>query len=483
VPRNPKIPEVPTYDNRFLAFVRLLDELAAERCGNDADFYTHSAAAMSVIAEGMWWSEEQRLRALASSEARVLVDGEPYYALTQPSSIIVYGLWGAHVIPEPLYRREDMHNGPTIKLLEKRLGLVSRSMLANFASAAGALVAAMTDREAHATLCRLGFRPPSRSTLEKHVGETLEEMAVDPRALEDVAREVESIDFEVGAVTCGMDRFAARKDETLPEGPEREAKLRAREERTYQRRPPEPYTTAWRMAQSASVTLYDEFGIARRSFRYAVPADGDTKQLAARVVDDVLAIAHVFPKAPVVCIQDGAPELDVLRAQLRESLPEGVRREHVVDFHHGISYLDAVVTACEPAGDPDRMRAWYRHKLLDDDDGIDNILRHLIRRRAKYPVGSPARDAIVDAIRYCGKRRKLMRYAALRRDGLPIGSGATESGCALFQLRVKHPGSHWRDGLAGVLTARGLLLSDRWDHAFDAHHHDLLAEVTPACTA
>jgi len=73
-----------------------------------------------------------------------------------------------------------------------------------------------------------------------------------------------------------------------------------------------------------------------------------------------------------------------------------------------------------------------------------------------------------------------MRYAALRTDGLPIGSGATESGCALFQLRVKHPGSHWfPSGLAGVMTGRGLSLSDRWDAAFAAYHQTLLAEVIP----
>ena len=74
----------------------------------------------------------------------------------------------------------------------------------------------------------------------------------------------------------------------------------------------------------------------------------------------------------------------------------------------------------------------------------------------------------------------LMRYAALRRDGLPIGSGATESGCALFQLRVKHPGSHWRDDLAGVMTARGLSLSDRWELAFEAFHQMNRAEVAAA---
>lgn len=480
MPRNLKIPEVPVHDKRFLEFAHLLDELARQRCGQDADFFEQSKAAMSVIADAMWLSEERRLQALATAAPRVVVDGEPYRALSQPSSVVVHGLWGSHEIAEPLYRREGVHNGPTVKPLEKRLGLASRSLLADLASAAGGLMASLTDREAHAVLVRLGFRPPSRSTLDKRAGGMLDEMALDPRALEEASRGSEVIDFEVGAISCGMDRMAVRTDETLPEGPERDEKLRARAQRTYQRRPPEPYTSVWRMAPTANVTLYDDQGIPRRSVRYGIPADGDAEGLAARVVDDVLWVLEAFPQTPVVCIQDGAPDLDILRARLREFLPEGVRREHAVDFHHAIAYLDAVVTQCEPEGDPHSMRSWYRSKLLREDNGIDDILRHLRRRRAKLPHGSAARDAVVTAIRYCGKRRRLMRYAALRRDGLPIGSGATESGCALFQLRVKHPGSHWRDDLAGVMTARGLSLSDRWELAFEAFHQMSRAEVAAA---
>lgn len=356
MPRNLRIPEVPVNHKRFIEFARLLDELARERCGENPDFSAHSAAAMAVMADAMWLSEEQRLKELVTDAPRIVVDGEPYSALSQPSSVVVHGLWGSHEIEEPLFRREGVHNGPTVKPLEKRLGLANRSLLPDLASAAGTLMGSLTDRETHATLVRLGFRPPSRATLEKRVGGMLDEMAIDPRALEEASRQSEVIDFEVGAISCGMDRMAVRTDETLPEGPLREEKLRARASRVYQRRPLEPYTSAWRMAQTASVTLYDEDGIPRRSFRYGIPADGDAERLAARVVDDLLWVLDAFPKAPIVCVQDGARDLDVLRSRLREFLPEGVRREHVVDFHHAISYLDAVVAHCEPEGDPNSMR-------------------------------------------------------------------------------------------------------------------------------
>ena len=58
-----------------------------------------------------------------------------------------------------------------------------------------------------------------------------------------------------------------------------------------------------------------------------------------------------------------------------------------------------------------------------------------------------------------------MRYAVLRKVGLPIGSGATESGCnTMLNLRVKRSAEHWsEDGLQGVLTLRGIHRSERFD--------------------
>ena len=64
MPRNLKIPEVPVHDKRFLEFAHLLDELARQRCGQDADFFAQSKAARSVLADAMWLSEERRLQAL-----------------------------------------------------------------------------------------------------------------------------------------------------------------------------------------------------------------------------------------------------------------------------------------------------------------------------------------------------------------------------------------------------------------------------------
>ena len=88
----------------------------------------------------------------------MLIDGEPYKRLTQQSSSLCHGLWGAHVVHEPLYRRDDVRNGPTIHPLEAQIGIVDGSLLPDLTLAAGGLAAVQTTREVEVTLERLGFR-------------------------------------------------------------------------------------------------------------------------------------------------------------------------------------------------------------------------------------------------------------------------------------------------------------------------------------
>ena len=213
-----------------------------------------------VVGDILWLGEEQQLEDARTHAPLVEVGGERYCRVEQERhpETIYHGLWGAHRIEEPLYRLVGMRNGPTIKPLACRLGIVEGSLLPDLADAAGDLMARMTSRNTETVLARLGFRPPSRATLEKRVGGLFSSMAVCVRELESECRELEDHDFELGVVSCGLDRFATRMDEVLPEGPEREKKLsKRRAKEAYARTPPEPYTTNWRMSWVGNVTLYD----------------------------------------------------------------------------------------------------------------------------------------------------------------------------------------------------------------------------------
>jgi len=480
--RNARIPKVDRNNPELLRAHEQLARRADQLCDDPNDFWSRSKTARAVMAELMWLDEQERLEAAVTDEPEIVVDGERYRRLSQSSSLLVHGLWGAHCVREPLYRLVGVHNGPTLKPLLRKIGVVDGSLLPDLADEAGELLSRMTSREVEATLTRQGFRPPSRTTLANRLDGLLEDMSISARELEEGCREHEELDFELHAISCGLDRFAVRMDETLPEGTERDRKLaKRRPSGEYSRKPPEPYVCNWRMAWVANVTLYDERGRPRRTYRYGADAGHDVDKLVARVVDDVVHLCHERRDIHVACIQDGASDLEALRRELRLRLPEGVPRRHLVDFHHAIGYLDAVVAARDD-GDPDDLAGWYRLKLLTDDDGAAHIVEHLRRHLAEHgDETDPAlTKALAAALKYFEKRRPSMKYAQARALNLPIGSGATESTCGLMQLRVKHPGSHWRSlGLRHTMTARALLLSDRWATAFRIHHSSLRSEVRP----
>lgn len=230
------------------------------------------------------------------------------------------------------------------------------------------------------------------------------------------------------------------------------------------------------------MSLYDGEGNELRTMMYGAEAHSDQDALADRVAADILAVVAARPDVKVHCVQDAAPELRAMPEALLRALPQGKSFVELVDIEHLCrDYLDKVVDACEPEGDPHHMKSWYRSELLQDDRAIERIwtnLRRLGKRLSLERV--TARNAVAGALRYIRPRKHKMRYASHYSANLPIGSGATEGTCWQMQGRVKRPGQSWgtvedsnrvnrAPGLNGIMTTRGLVLSDRWDTAWSTH--------------
>lgn len=82
---------------------------------------------------------------------------------------------------------------------------------------------------------------------------------------------------------------------------------------------------------------------------------------------------------------------------------------------------------------------------------------------------------------YLVQQNARMRYATLRRAGLPCGSGATEAACkSVVTLRTKRSGQRWHHpGATAALTLRALHLSERlpalWSHFSGEYFTDVQA--------
>ena len=441
-----------------------------ELLGPNATYEQRRDASFEFMREVLWKDADDDLRESVTDAREVAVGDKKFRRMKQESSATYYGRWGTHHIKEALYREVGVRNGPTIKPVELRAGIVEH-MTPDMARIVGELSAERGSRALERTLRAVGHNAPSRAFLADLVTRMGTEIADGAAALERGARESEALSSEVASVSCGLDRMAVRMSE--PAAATNAARASTRSE-PYERTPPPPKDQHYRMAWVGSTSIYDAEGKELHTWRSAMEADADPAQLADRVAADVAWISSAHPDAPVHCVQDGAPELRALPEALARVLPEYTKPIEVVDFEHLMGYLDDVVDECAP-NDPHRMKDWYRNELLRDDDAIDRIQRNLKEQAKRIPDGrEAARAAVAAALSYIGKRKDKMRYASFYDNNLPIGSGATESTCWQMQQRVKLPGQQWEQGgLRGVLAIRGLVLSDRWNSAwthYAAHH-------------
>lgn len=441
-------------------------EEVRRRYGSELTFEERRDAAVAVCSDTMWLDEEDDLQTLVTGADEVEVDGERYRRLGQPSSADYHGRWGAHHVKEPLYRQVGVHNGPTIKPVELKAGIVE-GMTPDMARIVGELSAEHTSRQVVTTMRAVGLVAPGRATLEKDVKRMAHELGQQIEHLEDAARASTAVPTAVAAVSCGMDRGAVRMVE-----PVESANPVRQRSRPYQRTPPPPSERRYRMAWNGSTTLYDDKGQPLHTFRYAADASADPADLARRISADVAWVTQHYPGVPVHCIQDGASELSVLPNTLGASLPAStnVTVTNLVDFEHLMGYLEDVVDTCYP-GDPYNYKYDYRHQLLHDDGAIDRIWRKLRELgRSLPPSARKERKAVAAALSYIRRRKDRMRYATFYAKGLPIGSGDTENTVWLMQQRVKRPGQSWRPpGLRGVLVLRALVLSERWAPAWKGY--------------
>ena len=360
------------------------------------------------------------------------------------------------------------------------MGIVAGCLTPDLARIAGELAADEDSRRLERILTVVGMRPPSRAVLEKRVGTVAGDFAERVEELEEVSRTAEELPDDIASVSCGLDRFAVRMVE--PASAQTLATRPRRRRRTpYRRAAPPPQEHRWRMAWVGSVTTYDSAGKELQTRKYAVDAGADSGALAKRLAADVARVTAARPDAPVHVVQDGASELRVLPKTLARELPASTTVRTLIDFEHLARYLDAVVDACEPEGDPHNMKSWYRGELLRDDGAIDRIWRGL-RDRAKGLPGrdTQARKAVAAAMSYIRHRKPMMRYASHHANKLAIGSGATESTAWSMQQRVKRRAQSWSaPGLRGILVVRALVKSQRWHSGWQAYAASHRANVRP----
>jgi hypothetical protein len=146
----------------------------------------------------------------------------------------------------------------------------------------------------------------------------------------------------------------------------------------------------------------------------------------------------------------------------------------VLDYYHATLYITKLAEAL--FGASWRAPKWARRmrRMLKEVDGLKRVLQSASYYRNEQKLKGERQKAFAGAYRYLWKRRRHMRYADLRAQGIPIGSGVTEAGCKVVaSQRLKLSGMNWKkEGGQVVLTLRVVWLSGVWEQAWKAHLED-----------
>jgi hypothetical protein len=277
--------------------------------------------------------------------------------------------------------------------------------------------------------------------------------------VEPKVRRLEAVPQAAQGIVVGLDRTSAPMAEPSD-------KRRAPRTKPYQRRAPEPVQVNYRMAYVATVTLVDEQGESLVTRRYAIEASDSEQEMLQRAMADVRHAMRRRNDLRVAVIQDGAPEMwNLVRSALHAIQEQGilVKCYEAIDSCHLIERLGEALEliGCE-------TRQWqlqvWRQSLTEDDTAIDHIARYLQFHRTD--ARTPERlKKLNEHITYIENNNDRMRYQTLRAQGMPIGSGITESACkTVVNMRAKAAGQRWSvPGLRGTLHLRALNASDRFD--------------------
>ena len=423
----------------------------ATRTDPEGDAMSFGAAEKAVLEQVAAVSSAAMAATLSAwqpTAAEVEHDGSTWRRMNPTSRGMYFGLHGEIVIDRYLYREAGVRNGPTIVPLELRAGLVDGLWTPRAAEAVGHLAQALPSRDAEEIAATLGVLPYSRSSLHRcaeslgsHWGDIAHE------AEETLVQQM-PIPDEAATLSVSVDRVSLPMEEPLldDDGKRIDHKIHR----------------VFRMAYCGVLTLHDKEGKPLGSNRYGRMPRGGSEGMEDSLGADVDALLKRRPDLSTVGLADGAVEMQhMLDRILAGHAPKAV----AIDKYHLLEKLaDAVVSTGRDG--PGYLRSW-KADLDADDRAVEHIETRLRTWSLDYDDELP--KPLYDALTYIDNNRERMRYASMRKAGLPVGSGHVEATCkTIVSVRMKRAGARWkeRSGQA-ILNLRSLACSHRWRPAMD----------------
>jgi hypothetical protein len=443
-------------------FWRALRRVVRLRSGSHCDFRKRERVLLEVLNEAGREELERDLQRRADRQPAVFrLNGQRFTPHCR-GKVTYHSFCGPLQVERWVYRRRGVHNGSSLVPLEVTAAILERATPA-FAEGVARAQAKAPMRSYHEDLLAAHRQPPSRTTLERIAGRLGAAVHQSIDEIEPLVRQTEELPDRAQAISFGIDRTTVPMEERRSADTPPNSR-RPRRTKPYVRKPPPPIDVNYRMAYVGTVSLTDHHGDALVTKRYAIAAHEDPRQMVDRMIADVRQALIDRPILHLGLVQDGAPELWGLMwdALDKEGLKNNVHQ--AIDRYHLNQRIAAALAIIEPDEHKQKSRlARWNDRLDRSDKAIDGIAWS-IRCALKKHCGQDRRT-LSKHYDYIDGFRSRMRYATLRKLGLPVGSGATEGACkSLITARAKRSGQRWhRDGVASVLALRSIHQSGRFD--------------------
>ena len=335
--------------------------------------------------------------------------------------------------------------------MELRAGIVGGHWTPLAARQASYVVAQVTPQEGESLLRELGNMRPSKSSLDRLPKALSERWEARREQFEASLNASFSVPAAAVTVALSLDGVMV----PMKDGQRAAKRMCSRRDGKQTRGP-----AGYREASCATLTFYDSEGERLETLRMARMPESKKVTLKSMLSAQVKAVLGQRPALKVVKVADGARDN---WTYLDKLLPEGTS---VVDFFHAVEHLSSALDAAYGQSSPKGQAQFskLRHVLLEDDAGVEKVIRALVHLRTKHP----RKARIGEVLGYFRRNRHRMRYAATKAQALPIGSGVVEAACkTLATQRLKRSGMRWRHaGGQAILTLRALIQSAQFELAW-----------------
>lgn len=389
----------------------------------------------------------EELARLDVNRAQVLIDGQLHQRVLRSSETYTSAA-GPVTVMRTLYRRG---RDPAVVPLELRAGMVAGQFTPRAARQALWAVAHLTPQDAEGLFREVGNMAPSKSSLDRLPKHCSAQWEAQREHFEAQLRKAVSIPAAAVTVAVSLDGVMT---------PMKDGGRSAKREATFAEGKRTKGPAGYQEVGCATLSFYDIEGERLSTVRMARMPETKKATVKTMLAAELAAALGQRPDLRVVKLADGAKDN---WTYLSAELPVG---EEIIDFYHAAEHLKHAFDVAYGENSPKARTQFktYRHVLRDEHDGVEKVIRALVYLRDRHP----RRAALATELGYFRQHRGRMRYAAATAQQLPIGSGVVEAACkTLVTQRMKRSGMRWRhDGGQAILTLRGLVQSDRFDHGW-----------------